>query len=83
MSDQDGDFLITVAENQELIQSGTLGLTLNLDDEAAPSAITKSDTGTWQASFGQEYAGRHFTIEATASLPGDRPLTTRLHGQLP
>jgi len=83
ISEKDGDFLITVAENQELIQSGTLGLTLNLDDEAAPSAITKSDTGTWQASFGQEYAGRHFTIEATASLPGDRPLTTRLHGQLP
>ncbi|MDT8403616.1 VWA domain-containing protein [Sulfuriflexus sp.] len=83
ISEKDGGFLITVAENQELIQSGTLGLTLSLDDETVPSAITRSDTGTWQASLGQEYAGRHFTIEATASLSGDRPFESQLHGQLP
>ncbi|WP_172597621.1 VWA domain-containing protein [Sulfuriflexus mobilis] len=83
ITEKDDKFLITLTENPEIIQAGTLRLALKFSDDEQVYPVPKAGAHSWQAKVGHEFAGRKINIQANASLVGGREFTTEMHAELP
>ena len=80
---QGDSHVITVTENPELIQVGTLRLALTIEGAEGAYYVPKAGAHRWQAVLDKTYSGRAISITAQARLIGDREFKSNLRGRLP
>jgi len=75
--------VISVTENPDILQTGTLQLALKIEGNEGAYYIPKLGAHHWQAKIDNAFSGKKISISASANRIGNTAYRTQLHGRLP